>query len=293
MSSATASSRHSGREFIFTPQDFSRIRSLIYSRAGIALSERKSEMVYSRLARRLRAVNHVSFAAYLDALENDQLPGEWEAFTNALTTNLTAFFREAHHFPILAEHAYARLARGEPYRVWCSASSTGEEPYSIAMTLADVASTIAGGRTHAISVLASDLDTAALAKAQAGVYPLERVSALSPVQLKQYFLRGTGQRAGLARVQPQLQALVSFQQINLLDESWSLPERFDAIFCRNVMIYFDKPTQARILQRFERWLKPDGLLFAGHSENFTAISQAFALRGKTVYALRSTAMAGK
>ncbi|TMS59393.1 methyltransferase domain-containing protein [Imbroritus primus] len=292
MSSATASSRQTGREFLFTPHDFSRIRSLIYRRAGIALSERKSEMVYSRLARRLRAVNHVSFAAYLDALEGDQLPGEWEAFTNALTTNLTAFFREAHHFPVLADHARTRLARGEPYRVWCSASSTGEEPYSIAMTLADAAAATPGARNAAISVLASDVDTSALAKAQAGVYPLERVNALSPAQLKQHFLRGTGRRAGLARVQPQLQALVTFQQINLLAEEWPLTERFDAIFCRNVMIYFDKPTQSRILQRFERWLKPDGLLFAGHSENFTSISQAFSLRGKTVYALRAAGSAG-
>lgn len=287
MSSTLASVRQPGREFHFTPQDFARIRGLIYRRAGIALSDHKSEMVYSRLARRLRAVNHVSFGAYLDALENGHLPGEWEAFTNALTTNLTAFFREGHHFPILAEHARTKLARGEPYRVWCAASSTGEEPYSIAMTLADVEAALSTSQQTLVSIVASDVDTAALTKAHAGVYPLERVSALSATQLKRYFLRGTGPRAGQARVRPDLQARIKFEQINLLHDNWPFSDPFDAIFCRNVMIYFDKPTQARVLQRFERWLKPDGLLFAGHSENFTGMTTSFVLRGKTVYARQS------
>jgi chemotaxis protein methyltransferase CheR len=286
MSSATASTRQPGREFHFTPHDFTRIRGMIYQRAGIALSDHKSEMVYSRLARRLRAVNYTSFGSYLDDLENGHLPGEWEAFTNALTTNLTAFFREAHHFPILTDHARTRLSADTSYRVWCAASSTGEEPYSIAMTLADVAHSLPAGRQPALSVLASDIDTAALHKAQAGVYALDRVSALSSAQLKRYFLRGAGSRAGLARVKPHVQAMVTFAQINLLHDEWPFTEPFDAIFCRNVMIYFDKPTQARILQRFERWLKPNGLLFAGHSENFTGMTQAFSLRGKTVYTRR-------
>jgi len=164
------------REFSFTAEDFSRIRSLIYRRVGISLSDRKSEMVYSRLARRLRVVNLGSFRDYLDALENGHLPDEWEAFTNALTTNLTAFFREQHHFPLLAEHAKAKRT---PFSVWCSASSTGEEPYSIAITLAETFGSMNPGQ---VSVVASDVDTNALARARAGIYPMARVAARLPSQ---------------------------------------------------------------------------------------------------------------
>ncbi|CAG2130119.1 Methylase of chemotaxis methyl-accepting proteins [Ralstonia mannitolilytica] len=265
------------REFSFTAEDFARIRGLIYRRAGISLSDRKSEMVYSRLARRLRVVNLGSFRDYLDALENGHLPDEWEAFTNALTTNLTAFFREQHHFPILAEHAKAKRT---PFTVWCSASSTGEEPYSIAITLAETFGSMHPGQ---VSVIASDVDTNALARARAGIYPMERVAALSTERLKKYFLRGTGKHEGYARVRPELQAMIDFRQINLLDRDWPLTQKFDVIFCRNVMIYFDKPTQAKILEHFIDVMKPDGLLFAGHSESFLQISKAWSLRGKTVY----------
>jgi chemotaxis protein methyltransferase CheR len=272
-----------GREFDFTADDFSRIRALIYRRAGISLSERKGEMVYSRL----RSVNSPSFRAYLDALESGGLPDEWEAFTNALTTNLTAFFREAHHFPVLAEQAREARRAGRPFSVWCAAASTGEEPYSIAMTLAEVF----GATTTGATVVASDVDTGALATARHGVYPLERVALLSAERLKHYFLRGTGRQAGMARVRPELQAMVEFRQINLLDRDWPLSGRFDAIFCRNVMIYFDKPTQAKVLDHFVPYLKADGLLYAGHSESFLQISQALKLRGKTVYALSDQARA--
>jgi chemotaxis protein methyltransferase CheR len=268
------------KEFEFTSRDFNRVRALIYRRAGIALAESKQEMVYSRLARRLRATGIQSFQAYLDGLEaRPESDGEWEAFTNALTTNLTSFFREAHHFPILADHLRGRK---EPVTVWCSASSTGEEPYSIAMTLWETL-----GSPSQAQVIATDIDTNVLDIAAAGVYPMERVEKLAPERLKRFFLRGRGQQEGLVRVRPELRQMVSFTQLNLLSHDWPISGPFDAIFCRNVMIYFDKPTQSRILSRFVPLLKPDALLFAGHSENFLYVSDAFRLRGKTVYELNS------
>ena len=265
------------KEFDFTARDFERVRSLIYKRAGIALAPGKQEMVYSRLARRLRSVGIQSFEHYLDGLERDRDSAEWEAFTNALTTNLTSFFREEHHFPILAEH----LRNRRDVSVWCSAASTGEEPYSIAMTLCETYGTL----TPPAHVLATDIDTNVLATAAAGIYPLERVERLSPERLRRFFLRGTGAQAGLVRVRPELHKMITFQQLNLLDENYRMSSPFDAVFCRNVMIYFDKPTQGRILSRFAPLIKPDGLLFAGHSENFLYVSDAFRLRAKTVYQL--------
>jgi chemotaxis protein methyltransferase CheR len=266
------------REFEFTARDFERVRSLIYRRAGIALAGSKQEMVYSRLARRLRATGDLSFSAYLDALERRPESDEWEAFTNALTTNLTSFFREEHHFPILAEHV--RRAR-EPVTIWCAASSTGEEPYSIAMTLCEAFGTL----TPPASIIATDIDTNVLASAEQGIYRIEQLKRVDERRLRRFFLKGAGARQGWACVRPELRKLVSFRQLNLLQPGWPLSGRFDAIFCRNVMIYFDKPTQARILARFVPLMKPDALLFAGHSENFLYVSNAFHSRGKTVYQL--------
>lgn len=272
----TASS--GGPDFLLTDQDFSKIRTLIHQRAGIALGAQKRQMVYSRLARRLRELRLKEFSTYLDFLEADPSGAEWELFTNALTTNLTAFFREAHHFPALAEHV-----RGcpQPVTVWCSAASTGEEPYSIAMTLIEAL----GSRAGAARVVATDIDTQVLAKGAAGIFTLEQVSKLPPERLKRFFLKGSGALEGKVRIRPEVAAMVTFGQLNLLDSQWALKEPFDAIFCRNVMIYFDKPTQGKILQRFAPLMKPHGLLFAGHSENFSFASQTFRLRGQTTYEL--------
>jgi len=274
---ATASS--AGPDFLLTDHDFSKIRTLIHQRAGIALSTQKRQMVYSRLARRLRELRLTEFSSYLRFLEADPHGDEWQQFTNALTTNLTAFFREAHHFPLLAEHA---KKCAQPMSVWCSAASTGEEPYSIAMTLIEALGERAGA---AASVMATDIDTQVLAKAQAGIFTMEQVSKLSPARLKRFFLKGAGAQAGKVRIRPEVAAMVKFEQLNLLDAKWALREPFDAIFCRNVMIYFDKPTQGRILQRFAPLMKPHGLLFAGHSENFSFASDTFRLKGQTVYEL--------
>ncbi len=274
--------QEAGKEFDFTRADFERVRGLIYQRAGISLADSKQEMVYSRLARRLRATGIASFATYLDSLEGNRMPAEWESFVNALTTNLTSFFREAHHFPLLAEHVLkAKRQHGTPLTIWCSASSTGEEPYSIAMTLCEAFNTL----TPPATIVATDIDTNVLATASAGVYPTERVEKLEPERLRRFFLKGKGAQEGLVRVRPELRQLITFRQLNLLSDDWPVRGPFDAIFCRNVMIYFDKATQRKILSRFVPLMKQDALLFAGHSENFLYVSDALRLRGKTVYEL--------
>ncbi|EGT5204793.1 protein-glutamate O-methyltransferase CheR [Cronobacter sakazakii] len=257
---------------------FRRICQLIYQRAGIVLAEHKRDMVYNRLVRRLRTLGLDDFGRYLSMLEANANSAEWQAFINSLTTNLTAFFREAHHFPVLAEHA--RKRSGE-YRVWSAAASTGEEPYSIAITLADTLGT-APGRWK---VYGTDIDTEVLQKAQSGIYRQEELKTLSPQQMQRYFMRGTGPHQGLVRVRNELANQIEFASLNLLDTQYNVPGPFDAIFCRNVMIYFDKETQQEILKRFVPLLKPGGLLFAGHSENFSNLSREFSLRGQTVYAL--------
>lgn len=266
-------------EFHLTDRDFSRIRELIHRHAGIALGAHKREMVYSRVSRRLRQLHLNNFASYLDLLESGSPgSGERQIFINSLTTNLTSFFREQHHFPVLAQLA---MSLRQPITVWCAAASTGEEPYSIAMTLCEAL----GDRATAARVIATDIDTDVLATAAAGVFKLDRVSTMSPERLKRFFSRGVGANAGYVKVRPELRALVSFERLNLLDASWPVKDPVDAIFCRNVMIYFDKPTQRRILDRFAPLLRPHGLLFAGHSENASLVNPAFRSVGQTVYSL--------
>lgn len=271
------------REYIFTQADFERVRKLIYKHAGISLSMGKQNMVYSRLARRLRATGLDNFHDYLNYLERGS-PEEWEAFTNALTTNLTAFFREQHHFPILEKHIEKRKNQNK-IQLWCSASSTGEEPYSMAMAMVQAFKTF----TPPVHILATDLDTNVLAKAQMGIYSLDKLEKIPKEKLKQFFLKGKGQHAGSARVRPELRNMITFRQLNLLDDSWPIRGPFDAIFCRNVMIYFDKSTQYGILKKFVPLLAPDGLLFAGHSESFQHAVDLFKLREKTVYELANKA----
>jgi len=265
------------REFEFTRRDFEEVRKLIYEHAGITLSDAKVDMVYSRLARRLRATGKRSFQEYLAFLRQGDA-AEWEAFVNALTTNLTSFFRESHHFTLLKEFLKGRADR--PITLWCSASSTGEEPYSIAMTAVEV---FGDFRSTPVQILASDLDTNVLRKAQEGVYPIDRVSKMPEAMVRRYFLKGSGSREGLVRVRPELQAMIRFFQLNLLAPAWPIHAPVDAIFCRNVMIYFDKPTQYKILKKMKPILKPDGLLFLGHSEAIYHASDLFRLRGQTVY----------
>ena len=267
------------REFDFSDRDFETVRALIYARAGIALGPAKRDMVYGRLARRLRALGLQRFSDYLGRLEADAESGEWEAFTNALTTNLTSFFREPHHFPILAEHLLK--ASGRASTVWCCAASTGEEPYSIAMAAVEAF----GSFRPPVSILATDIDTQVLAEARRGVYPLDRIEKLSPERVRRFFLKESGAREGYVKVQPELQRLITFRPLNLLEPGWFVRGPLDSIFCRNVMIYFDKPTQAAILHRFAPLMRNDALLFAGHSESLFHVSGLFELMGRTVYRL--------
>ncbi len=267
------------REFVFTVADFERVRKLIYEHAGIALSAAKQDMVYSRLARRLRETRLKSFGEYLALLERGD-KAEWEKFVNSLTTNLTSFFREPHHFPVLAEHL-RKLQGRSSIKIWCCAASTGEEPYSIAMTVVETFNSF----NVPVSIFASDLDTSVLATAERGSYARDRVDKLSPERLSRFFVKGTGSQEGFYTARPELRRLITFQRINLLEPVWSVRGPLDAIFCRNVMIYFDKPTQYKILKRFAPLLSDTGLLFAGHSESFLHAAEFFRSQGKTVYEL--------
>jgi chemotaxis protein methyltransferase CheR len=264
------------REFAYTARDFDKVRRLIHDHAGIALGECKSELVYSRLARRVRTLGHGDFASYIALLEDDAHP-EWEFFVNALTTNQTDFFREAHHFPILVEHL-AKVS-GRKSRVWSAASSTGEEPYSIAMALAEAHGTLA----PPVEIRATDLDTGVLQTARNAVYAAERVANLDAARLKRFFLKGRGAREGWVRVRRELCQLVTYGQLNLRDSRWEMEGPFDAIFCRNVLIYFDKPTQREVLARLAERLAADGLFFAGHSESLLHVADLFEPCGRTVY----------
>ncbi|WP_088286394.1 CheR family methyltransferase [Ideonella sp. A 288] len=264
-------------EFSFSPADFDKVRELIYQRAGISLHAGKQAMVYSRLSRRLRETTHRDFASYLQWLQSAtgaDAESEWQEFVNCLTTNLTSFFREEHHFHALAEDL--RAVQGRQPRLWCSAASTGEEPYSIAMVVSE---TLGQGGPK---ILASDIDTKVLATARRGVYDAA-ARGLSAERLQRHFLRGRGNNQGFVRVKPELASMVEFKSFNLMSRDWSLGDPFDMIFCRNVMIYFDAPTQRRVLQQMHRVLRPGGLLYVGHSENFTDSRDLFRLRGKTIY----------
>lgn len=266
------------REFHFTAKDFERVRHMIYARAGIALAANKEDLVYSRLARRLRACNQERFGAYLDVLESAPTSPEWESFTNALTTNLTSFFREAYHFEHLQTFLRG-LPPGRRARIWCAAASTGEEPYSIAISAAEAYDRL----PPPVEIIATDIDTQVLATAAQGIYPLERVAKLEPALLRRYFRRGTGANDGYCRVIPELQSTLDFHPLNLLDSRWALQGPFDAIFCRNVMIYFDKPTQAKLMRRLAALLSPGGLVFTGHSESFFNLGEQLKPCGRTTY----------
>lgn len=259
-----------------SPGDFEHASKLLQARAGIVLGEHKQEMAGRTLALRAHALGYESVQAYLDDLSRNPLSAEWEMFVNSFTINHTAFFREQHHFDILAR--YVRT-RSKPISIWCSAASTGEEPYSIAMTLRETCPQPDTG----VSIWATDIDTVAIQRAREGIYPQERVKPVPEACLHKYFQRGTGRRAGMVRAKDNLRNLIEFGVFNLLQKEWPAPQSFDAIFCRNTMIYFDKPTQTKILERFAPALKAGGLLFAGHSENFTYLTDAFRLQGQTVY----------
>jgi chemotaxis protein methyltransferase CheR len=270
------------REFEFTDHDFSRVRSMILKTAGISLATSKQSMVYSRLARRLRECKHNRFSSYLDALENHSGHSEWEHFTNSLTTNLTSFYREAHHFDILKKQLQ-ELSRHSRIELWCSASSTGEEPYTMAITAMEAFSSM----NPPVRILATDIDTKVLDIAKKGFYRMDQVDKVPEEILRRYFIKNKNDPEGRVQVRPEVQALLTFRKLNLMDTSWPIRPGFDAVFCRNVMIYFEKDVQLQILKKFAPLIKPSGLLYAGHSENFAMAKDYFTLRGKTVYTVNS------
>ena len=263
------------REFSWTNADFVRVQGLIYQRAGISLHDGKHAMVYSRLSRRLRETGHHSFKDYLGWLESHD-GAEWQEFVNALTTNLTSFFREQHHFELLAKHFQSHAGRS--WKIWCSAASTGEEPYSILMTAVE-----ALGSNASVSLMASDIDSKVLTVAGRGAYRLEGLKGIDSQRLHRFFMRGTSGNEGLVRIKPELRSMVQFINVNLIRDDWPFRDRFDVVFCRNVMIYFDAPTQRKVLERIHRVMVPGGLLFVGHAENFGESRDLFLLKGKTVY----------
>lgn len=260
-----------------TPYDFSRATRLIKARIGIVLGNHKEDMVARNLGLYTKKLGLQEVSEYLDLLDYNPSSIEWERFISLFTINHTAFFREQHHFDVLADFVKDRQ---KPITIWSSACSTGEEAYSIAMTLQETLVTPDSG----VQVFASDIDSSAVERARRGVYTLERLEPVSQPLLKKYFYKGTGNFNGMARVKPSLQKMVEFSVANLISgEGWPSGRLFDAIFCRNVMIYFDKPTQVQVLERFAQTIKPGGLLFVGHSESFSHMTTAFKLKGQTVY----------
>jgi len=262
------------KEFAFVTADFEAVRKRLKQIAGINLADSKDSMVYSRLSRRIRQLKMSSFAQYLEYV--DQTQGEHQEFVNALTTNLTSFFREKHHFEELKSYV---ASEKRPLTIWCAASSTGEEPYSIAITVAEAL----GKFDVPVKIIASDIDSNVLQKASKGVYKIEQLDNMDASFKKRYFHRGKGSNSGFVKVVPELRKLIEFKRINLMDNAWQLPQQIDVVFCRNVMIYFDKDTQLNILEKIVGHMQKDGLYFAGHSENFGHVKSLLKPLGKTIY----------
>jgi chemotaxis protein methyltransferase CheR len=270
------------RDIELSQAEFDRLRELVREHTGIALSEAKRQLVYGRLSRRLRALQLESFGEYIGLLERGD-PVELEEFVNAVTTNLTSFFREPHHFEYLAAEALpAIVARSDGInrlRIWCCAASTGEEPYSIAMVLREAQERLAGWN---VKMLATDLDSNVLASGIAGVYAAERFKGMDPKRVARFFDKGGGPHAGKFRAREELRSLITFKQLNLMSE-WPMRGPFDAIFCRNVVIYFDKATQRTLFERMAALQRPGDLLFLGHSESLYRVSDLYELIGRTIY----------
>jgi chemotaxis protein methyltransferase CheR len=268
-------------EFEFTDSEFRRLRDLVQARTGIALSDAKRELVYGRLARRLRKLNLTSFAEYCRLVEGSQ-SAELQELTNAITTNLTSFFRESYHFEQLASQALPELeSRGTDsrrLRLWSAGCSTGEEPYSLAIVIRECLAHLADWD---IKMLATDIDSKVIAAAAEGLYAEERFKGVSPERIRNWFPPVPG-RPGLRAASAQLKSLITFKQLNLLDP-WPMNGPFDVIFCRNVVIYFDKPTQRALFDRMADLQKPGDWLFIGHSENLHNVTQRYKLVGRTVY----------
>ncbi len=270
-------------------KEFKFFKDLIYELAGIALADSKQIMVQGRLAKRLRALKLESFTEYSKLLAARTDQEETTNFINALTTNKTDFFREPHHFQFLTDRVFPEIEKQaketgrKRLRIWCSASSTGEEPYTIAMTVREH---FGEDPTWDIRILASDIDTDVLANASKGIYPADRFSDVPKWMLTKYFERESRSEDAACRAKSTLRDLLTFRRINLQETQWPINCAFDVIFCRNVMIYFDQPSQRKIVSHFADHLLPNGYLIIGHSESLFGISEQFQPLGETVYRLQ-------
>jgi chemotaxis protein methyltransferase CheR len=280
IASAPSGSQLREREFELLDADFDALREIIKIRAGIHLSVGKKELVYGRVSRRLRHLKLRTFAEYRRLLESNE--AELVEFCNAMTTNLTSFFRESHHFDYLREHVLEPRLRdpraSRRIRIWSAACSSGEEPYSIAMVVRE---TLQDLGQWDVRILATDLDTEILARATAGVYPEDRLKALSRQRMLKHFSATPG-RPGHFSVAPELASLITFKQLNLTRDL-PMTGPLDAIFCRNVIIYFDKDTQRDLFARIAVLQRSDDALFLGHSESLFKVSEDYVLRRKTIY----------
>jgi chemotaxis protein methyltransferase CheR len=269
-------------DFQLSQAEFERIRALVREHTGIALSDAKRQLVYGRLSRRLRALRLNSFSEYIKLLERGE-PSELEEFTNAVTTNLTSFFREPHHFEYLGQEvlpeALRRNAGQRRMRIWCCAASTGEEPYSIAMVLREAREKLVGWD---VKVLATDLDSNVLAHGRRGIYGPDRFSGMAPKRVNRFFAEGTERGERKLSAVEELRTLITFKQLNLMHE-WPMKGPFDAIFCRNVIIYFDKDTQRVLFERMAALQRPGDFLFLGHSESLYRVCDRYELIGRTIY----------
>ncbi|WP_375452395.1 CheR family methyltransferase [uncultured Devosia sp.] len=265
-------------EIALSEREFSRIKARVYQVAGISLSDAKRTLVISRLSKIVRALGLAGFDDYVDYLERGGSAEDGQNFVNALTTNLTRFYREDHHFEHLRRYVGTLIAgkpRGTRLRIWSAACSTGQEPYTVGM---DLLAAFPELRRWDFKILGTDIDTAVLRKAALGVYPESELSGLAPERARLLDRRGDGQ----IEVSAAVRELVSFKPLNLIT-AWPMKGPFDAIFCRNVAIYFDKPTQGQMFGRFASLLAPEGFLYIGHSENLGSGGDGFKLVGKTIY----------
>ena len=270
----------SDREFPFTQKDFRFLSKIIHERTGIVVSDDKFNMFYSRLSRRVRFLKLASFKEYCTVVRDDRDGNETSELINAITTNLTAFFRENHHFEYLADKVFPELVQNNTDRkikIWSAGCSTGEEPYSLAITLKE--SPLLA--QFNIELAATDLDSNVVATASRGVYSMSRVEGMTKNRLKRWFYKGKGKQEGLVKVKPELNQMIDFGQLNLMD-NWS-QEPQDVIFCRNVIIYFNKETKTKLVEKYADSLKPGGYLFIGHSESLYKITDRFELIGNTIY----------
>jgi chemotaxis protein methyltransferase CheR len=267
-------------DYPITTEEFQRLRTLIYDESGISLSDAKQSFVASRLSKRLRELGLATFSDYHETLIEDRTQEEFTRMLDLISTNKTDFFREPKHFEFLREHILPELAQEKRIRIWSSACSTGEEPYTIAMTLYEGVSDPAQWE---FKILASDLSTRVLAKAAAGVYDQERFRDVPQDVLRRHFLHGRGNSAGLFKVRQHLADAIIFRRVNLMEDRFPIKAPLDLIFCRNVMIYFDRKTQEALVNKFYRYLKPGGHLFIGHSESLQWAQHPFRMVAPTIY----------